>query len=116
MLQPVAERSAGAFYEQTWGSPILRISTMNKHTCTVALAAAAVLAILPGCTSYADKKQAARMKWDKVSAQARVTVARDLFESGRYEDARITAQQCLQSDPELPPTWQTHPHSIADDQ
>lgn len=75
---------------------------MKKHMCTAALAAVAVLAILPGCTSYADKKQAARVKWDKVSAQARVTVARDLFENGRYEDAYTTAQQCLQSNPELP--------------
>ncbi|MBE0534546.1 MAG: hypothetical protein IH624_02675 [Phycisphaerae bacterium] len=76
---------------------------MNKHICTAALAAAALLALLPGCTTYDDKKHAARTKWDKVSAQARVTVARDLFENGRYEDARITAQQCLQTDPELPP-------------
>ncbi|MBE0534708.1 MAG: tetratricopeptide repeat protein [Phycisphaerae bacterium] len=75
---------------------------MNKHICTAALAAAAFLALLPGCTTYDDKKHAARTKWDKVSAQARVTVARDLFENGRYEDAQTTAQQCLQSDPELP--------------
>lgn len=75
---------------------------MKKHTCTAALAAAAILAMLSGCSSYADKKQAARMKWDRVSAQARVTVARDLLENGRYEDAQTTAQQCLQSDPELP--------------
>ncbi len=75
---------------------------MRKHACMAGLAAAVILALLPGCTSYADKKRAARMRWDKVSAQARVIVARDLFEDGRYDDAATTAQQCLLSDPELP--------------
>ena len=61
----------------------------------------AVLAMCQGCNSYAEKKMAAKMKWEKVSAKARVTVAKDLFENGRYEDARITVRQCLASDPEL---------------
>ncbi|MCD6392760.1 MAG: tetratricopeptide repeat protein [Planctomycetes bacterium] len=61
----------------------------------------AVLTMCHGCSSYADKKMAAKMKWEKVSAEAKVRVAKDLFENGRYEDARTTVEQCLASDPEL---------------
>ncbi len=61
----------------------------------------AVLAMCQGCSSYADKKMAAKMKWEKVSARARITVAKDLFENGRYEDARTPVRPCLASDPEL---------------
>ncbi len=60
-----------------------------------------VLALCQGCSSYAEKKLAAKMKWEKVTARARATVAKDLFENGRYEDARTTVEQCLASDPEL---------------
>ena len=61
----------------------------------------ALLAMCQGCSSYVEKKMAAKMKWEKVSAKARITVAKDLFENGRYEDARTTVRQCLASDPEL---------------
>ena len=61
----------------------------------------AVLAMCQGCSSYADQKLAAKMKWEKVSAEARATVAKDLFANGRYEEARTTVQQCLASDPEI---------------
>ena len=74
---------------------------MKKHVCIAVLAVAVILTLLPGCASSADKKRGARQQWEKVSAQARVTVARDLFESGRFDDAFITAQQCLQADAEL---------------
>ncbi len=73
----------------------------KSKSVLIVLAALTVAALCPGCTSYVEKKRAAKMRWDKVSAKARVTVAKNLFENGRYEDAYVTVQQCLQSDPEL---------------
>jgi len=70
---------------------------MNKHICTAALAAAALLALLPGCTTYDDKKHAARTKWDKVSAQARVTVAPAETIDRMYNRERIEQFGPLQS-------------------
>ncbi len=67
----------------------------------VVMTGLAVLAMCQGCSSYADKKLAAKMKWEKVSAEAKVRVANDLFDNGRYEEARTTVQECLASDPEL---------------
>ena len=63
--------------------------------------ALSILALLGGCTPYVEKKRAAKMKWEKVSAQAKVKVAKDLFSNGRYEDAHSTVRECLASDPEL---------------
>lgn len=59
------------------------------------------MALMPGCSSYAQKKRDAHMKWNKVSARAKVDVAKDFFRNGRYEDALTTARYCVQSDPEL---------------
>jgi tetratricopeptide (TPR) repeat protein len=59
------------------------------------------MALMPGCSSYAQKKRDAHMKWSKVSAKAKVDVAKDFFRNGRYEDALATARQCVLSDPEL---------------
>lgn len=72
----------------------------NRIILTV-VAAMSVLALVGGCTPYVEKKRAAKMRWEKVSAQAKVKVAKDLFTNGRYEDALSTVRECLASDPEL---------------
>ena len=78
------------------------VRTMGKcKRILIVMTGLAVLAMCHGCSSYADKKLAAKMKWEKVSAKARAAVAKDLFENGRYEEARTTIQECLASDPEL---------------
>ncbi len=78
------------------------VRTMEKcKRILIVMTGLAVLAMCQGCSSYADKKRAAKMKWEKVSAKARAAVAKDLFKNGRYEEARTTVQQCLASDPEL---------------
>ena len=59
------------------------------------------LAFMSGCSSYAQKKRDAHMKWNKVSAKAKIDVAKDYLRNGRYEDAMATARQCVASDPEL---------------
>ena len=74
----------------------------NRKIITAILLAASILLLIPACTPYVEKKRAAKMKWDKVSAQAKVVVAEDLFRNGRYDDALTTVRQCLDSDPELP--------------
>lgn len=73
----------------------------KRRIFLVAIAGLSVLSLLGGCTPYVEKKRAAKMKWDKVSARAKVKVAADLFANGRYEDAYSTVRECLASDPGL---------------
>jgi tetratricopeptide (TPR) repeat protein len=54
-----------------------------------------------GCESYESKKQAAYDRWEKTSAKAKISVATELFEDGRVEQAKDTAEECLQTAPEL---------------
>jgi tetratricopeptide (TPR) repeat protein len=60
-----------------------------------------LIAFCTGCESYQSKKQAAYNRWEKTSAKAKITVAVELFEEGRIEQALDTVDKCLKSDPEL---------------
>ena len=61
-----------------------------------------IVLTLVGCESYAEKKAAAQLKWEKTSARAKVSVARDLFANGRIDEAAKTVSKCLNVDPENP--------------
>ena len=61
-----------------------------------------IVLTLVGCESYAEKKAAAQLKWEKTSARAKVSVARDLFTNGRIDEAAKTVSKCLSVDPENP--------------
>lgn len=60
-----------------------------------------ILAFSTGCDSYATKKAAAKLRWEKTTAKAKVPAARGLFENGRIDDAEKTLQQCLEINPEV---------------
>ena len=73
----------------------------TKHIYVVLLITGLILT-LAGCESYAEKKAAAQLKWEKTSARAKLSVARDLFTNGRIDEAAKTASKCLSVDPENP--------------
>jgi tetratricopeptide (TPR) repeat protein len=72
-----------------------------KHYYVVLIIAGIILT-LAGCESYAEKKAAAQLKWEKTTAKAKVSVARDLYANGRIDDAFDTVTKCLKVDPEMP--------------
>ena len=55
----------------------------NKKLLLIMLSCIAVSFFCSGCESYAQKKQAAHQRWEKMSAKANVSVVRDLFENNR---------------------------------
>jgi len=58
-----------------------------------------VLAVCAGCESQAQSKRAARQRWDKTSAQIKLTLAQQQYASGNYERAVKAVQECLSTDP-----------------
>jgi tetratricopeptide (TPR) repeat protein len=60
-----------------------------------------ILAFSTGCDSYATKKAAAKLRWEKTTAKTKVPAARGLFENGRIDDAEKTLQECLEINPEV---------------
>jgi tetratricopeptide (TPR) repeat protein len=60
-----------------------------------------LLTTCTGCDSYATKKAAAKLRWEKATARAKVPAARDLFENGNIDEAEKTLQRCLEINPEV---------------
>jgi len=61
-----------------------------------------ICAVCAGCESPAQRKKAAREKWDKTSAQIKLTLAQQQYDEQDYDRAAKTVQQCLSADPENP--------------
>lgn len=62
----------------------------------------AVIFVIAGCETHAEKKQAMYDKWGKTSAAAKVPLAREFYDVGQTEDARKILIECLEADPEMP--------------
>ena len=58
-------------------------------------------ALLTGCNTYEQKKEAAQMRWEKATAKAKVTVAEEFFQNNRYPEAEKTLVDAIESDPQL---------------
>jgi tetratricopeptide (TPR) repeat protein len=58
-------------------------------------------ALLTGCNTYEQKKEAAQMRWEKATAKAKVTVAEEFFQNNRYPEAERTLVDAIESDPKL---------------
>jgi len=70
---------------------------------TATLLLAPVVPVLcSGCQPPAQGRKAAKERWDKASAQIRLTLAEQLYDSGKYEQAERTVRQCLIADPRMP--------------
>jgi tetratricopeptide (TPR) repeat protein len=66
------------------------------------LLALVVPALCSGCQPPAHDRKAAKQRWDKASAQIKFTLAEQLYDSGKYEQAERTVRQCLIADPQMP--------------
>jgi len=69
---------------------------LRKATIATALIICAVCA---GCESPSEHKKAAQEKWDKTSAQIKLTLAQQQADEGNYDKAAETVQQCLSANP-----------------
>ena len=58
-------------------------------------------ALLTGCNTYEQKKEAAQTRWEKATAKAKVTVAQEFFQNNRYPEAEKTLVDAIESDPQL---------------
>ncbi len=58
-----------------------------------------VCAVYAGCESPSQHKKAARQRWDKTTAQIKLTLAQQQVDEGDYDRAAETVQQCLSTDP-----------------
>ncbi len=74
---------------------------LNRHHIAWMLAIVMTVSCM-SCSSYEEKRSAARLRYQKATATAKLPLAEDLFENGQYEDARKTVQECLTADPENP--------------
>ncbi|UCG46864.1 MAG: tetratricopeptide repeat protein [Phycisphaerales bacterium] len=63
-----------------------------------AIAAGAVVAFA-GCESHTQSKKAAKERWDRASAQIKLTLAEQQYESQKYDQAAATVRKCISADP-----------------
>jgi tetratricopeptide (TPR) repeat protein len=71
---------------------------LRKTVVVITLA----LAVCAGCQSHAQSKEAARQRWSKASAPMKLALAKQQIETGDYEKAAATVQQCLTADADNP--------------
>ena len=80
---------------------------MLRTKFVTAILLVSILALSTGCDSYATKKAAAKLRWEKTTAKAKVPAARGLFENGmelartcraRLEEVEQRVTQLLQTE------------------
>lgn len=57
-----------------------------------------VLALFSGCESFKDQEDAAKLRWDKASAEIKLKLARENFATGQYDNAKRAVADCLKVD------------------
>jgi tetratricopeptide (TPR) repeat protein len=75
---------------------------MLKIRLITAVLLVSILALSAGCDSHAQKKQAAQLRWEQVTAKAKMPVARNFLDEGKIADAEKIIIRCLKADPEMP--------------
>ncbi len=58
------------------------------------------LGLLNGCASFRENKQAAHQRYDQTTSRAKVPLARELFTSGKTDEAFMVLSDCLRQDPD----------------
>ncbi len=59
-----------------------------------------VVVLFAGCQNHKKAKAAAKQRWDKASAQIKLSLAQQQYDSGRYKQAAKLLNECLNADPE----------------
>lgn len=70
---------------------------------TMIAAAVVALAVCAGCQTHAENKKLAEENWRKASAKIKLTLARQQYDNGKYEQAAKTIQECISADPDSTP-------------
>jgi len=69
---------------------------------TTIAAAVVLFLICAGCQSHAQSKEAAKLRWQKNSAQIKLTLAQQQYDNEKYTEAEKTINECIRADPEMP--------------
>lgn len=56
--------------------------------------------LFAGCEHHEKARAAAKQRWDKASAQIKLALAQQQYDSGRYKQAAKLVNECLNGDPE----------------
>ena len=75
---------------------------MKTKPMTLMLVACVVTTLFAGCATHEQKKQQAQLRWEKATAEAKVSLAAELFQNGRIAEAEKTLAHCIKVAPELP--------------
>ena len=67
-----------------------------------------VLVVCAGCQSQMENKKAAQERYNKTSAQMKLTMAQQQYDQGDYDQAAKTVQQCLSANPDNPGAYLLH--------
>ena len=60
-----------------------------------------ILMFSTGCESYAEHKEAAKLRWAEATAKAMIPVVRGQLENGKLDEAEKTLQECLEVNPDV---------------
>lgn len=71
---------------------------LRKTTLTTAVL---LLVLFTGCESYKQSKENARKRWNATSAKINLSLAQQLYNSGKYRRAEEKIKKCIKSNPEL---------------
>ena len=74
----------------------------NANRVNIRLFAIVLFGVLlfAGCGHHEKAKAAAKERWDKASAQIKLSLAQQQYDSGRYKQAAKLVNECLNADPE----------------
>jgi tetratricopeptide (TPR) repeat protein len=61
-----------------------------------------MVGMFAGCESHATHRKAATDRWNKATSRMKLPMAERQYESGNYQQATETVEQCLQADPDNP--------------
>lgn len=59
-------------------------------------------ALCAGCESHAENKKLATKRWEKASANIKLTLAQQQYDAGRYDQAAKAIAECINADPTNP--------------
>ena len=74
---------------------------MLRTKLITAVLLGSILILSGGCETHAQKKEAAKLRWAKATATAKLPVARGQLENGKLDEAEKTLQECLEVNPAL---------------
>lgn len=72
---------------------------LRKTLTTVTIV---ILMVCAGCESHATQRKAAADRWNKATSRMKLPLAERQYESGNYQQATETIEQCVKANPDNP--------------